>query len=118
MRGPAVLQGRAFPLEIANPLISTPCQSACAQILTHGAYSAQAADVWAAGALLFALVSGGFAFLRADEEDLDRAGRMAVMTPRIIAGAFRPLPPEVCSCEGSLLTPCSDSSAGSSSATH
>ncbi len=67
------------------------------QVLRRGVYNARAADVWAAGVLLWALVGGGFAFLRPDEEALDRIGRMRVMEPRIFAGAYRSLP-EVRTC--------------------
>ena len=67
----------------------------CAQVLARCMRSAQSADVWAAGCCLWALVGGGFPFLCAEEEALDRPGRMGVMAPRILAGAFRPLPPEV-----------------------
>lgn len=56
----------------------------------------RAADIWAAGVVLYTLIGGGFPFLQPEEERLGRAGRMAVMAPHIIAGSPRPLPHQVC----------------------
>ncbi len=53
------------------------------------------------GALLWALVGGGFPFLWLEEEFLDRAGN-CTMARRILRGAHRPLP-EVCRAKGGLL---------------
>lgn len=61
------------------------------QVILRQSHCGQATDVWAAGVLLWALAGGGFAFLRPDEESLDRPGRMRVMAPRIVSGAYRQL---------------------------
>jgi hypothetical protein len=55
----------------------------------------QPADVWAAGVLLWALVGGGFPFLKPEEEALGRAGRIRAMAPGIVLGCTRPLPDTV-----------------------
>lgn len=55
----------------------------------------QPSDVWAAGVLLWALVGGGFPFLKPEEEALGRAGRIRAMAPRIVLGCTRPLPDPV-----------------------
>jgi len=92
----------------ASRLLRVPaltCNVTTAQIiLRRGGYDAQAADVWAAGVLLWALVSGGFAFLRPDEEALEPAARMRAMAPRIVTGAYRTLPVEVCNLIVALFT--------------
>ena len=55
----------------------------------------QPADVWAAGVVLWALIGGGFPFLKPEEEDLGRMGRVRAMAPRIVLGCTRPLPGKV-----------------------
>lgn len=60
-------------------------------------------DVWAAGVVLWALVGGGFPFLKPEEERLNRMDRIRVMAPRIVLGCTRPLPYKVSPALGDLL---------------
>lgn len=84
-------------------LSGTPEYVAPEVLLRQRGAGLQPTDVWAAGVVLWALVGGGFAFLAPEEERLERAGRLQVMAPRIIAGSPRPLPQQATPALANLL---------------
>lgn len=60
------------------------------EMVGGGWYSGAAVDMWAAGVMLYLLVSARFPFLRSDEEYLDQVGPLPLPKPPTLSIWFCP----------------------------